>query len=66
MQNRGVCVEIKTKSLFSENLGQKAGEKSTKLSNIGFSMECFTPNFLQFFKKKRRNLTFRLTAGYSQ
>ena len=28
-------------------------------------MECFTADFLQFFKKKRQNLTFGWTAGYS-
>ena len=28
------------------NLGQKVGEKFTKLSKIGFSMECFTADFL--------------------
>ena len=36
-----------------------------KLSKIGFSMECFTADFLQFFNKKRQNLTFGWTAGYS-
>ena len=50
---------------FSYNLGQKVGDKSTKLSKIGFSMECFTADFLQFFNKKRQNLTFGWTAGYS-
>ena len=28
------------------NLGQKVGEKFTKLSKVGFSMECFTADFL--------------------
>ena len=42
----------------SYNLGQKVGDKFIKLSKIGFSMECFTADFLQFFNKKRQNLTF--------
>ena len=32
---------------------------------MDFSMECFTADFLQPFKEKRQNLTFRWTAGYS-
>ena len=50
--------------LQSWNLGQKVGDKFTKLSKIGFSMECFTDDFLQFFNKKRQNLAFGWTAGY--
>ena len=38
------------------NLGQKVGDKFTKLSQIGLSIECFTADFLQFFTKKRQNL----------
>ena len=34
------------------NRGQKIGDKFTKLSKIGFSMECFTADFLQFFYQK--------------
>ena len=44
------------------NLGQKVGDKFTKLSEISFSLECFTDDVLQFFTKKRQNLE---TAGYS-
>ena len=44
--------------LFSYNLGQKVGDKFAKLGKIDFSMECFTADFLQFFNKKRQNLTF--------
>ena len=51
--------------LFHYNLGQKFGDKLTKLSKIGFSMECFTTDFLQFFTKKRQNLALGWTAGYS-
>ena len=40
------------------NLGQNVGDKFTKLSEIGFSMECFTADFLRFFTEKRQNLTF--------
>ena len=47
------------------NLGQKVGEKLTKLSKIGFSMECFAVDILQIFTKKRQNLAFELVAGYS-
>ena len=46
------------------NLGQRVGDKFTKLSKIGFSMECFTANFLQFFTKKHQNLALAWTAGY--
>ena len=38
------------------NLGQKVGDKFTQLSKIGFSMECFTAEFLRFFTKKGQNL----------
>ena len=46
------------------NLGQRVGDKVTKLSKIGFSMECFTADFLRFFTEKRQNLAFGWTAGY--
>ena len=46
-------------------LGQKGREKFTKLSEMGFSMECFTAYFLQFLTKPRQNLTFGWTTGYS-
>ena len=48
------------------NLGQKVRDKLTKLSKIGFSMECFTADFLRFFTKTPQNLAFGWTAGYSQ
>ena len=48
----------------SDNLGQKVGDKLTKLSKIGFSMECFTADFLQLFTKKCQNLAFGWTTGY--
>ena len=48
-----------------DNLGQKVRDKLTKLSKIGFSMECFTADFLQFFYKKCQNLDFGWTAGNS-
>ena len=47
------------------NLGQRVGDKLTKLSKIHFSMECSTADFLGFFTKKRQNLVFDWTAGYS-
>ena len=46
------------------NLEQRVGDKVTKLSNIGFSMECFTADFLRFFTKKHQNLALGWTAGY--
>ena len=46
------------------NLGQKIGDKFTKSSKIGFSMECFTADFLQFFTEKGQNLAFGWMAGY--
>ena len=47
------------------DLRQKVGDKFTKLSKIGFSMECFTAIFLRFFTEKYQNVTFGWTAGYS-
>ena len=46
-------------------MDKKVGNKFTKLSKVGFSMVSFTADFLQFFAKKRQNLAFRWTAGYS-
>ena len=36
-----------------------------KLSKIGFSMECFTADFLCFFTENCQNLAFGWTTGYS-
>ena len=47
------------------NLGQKVGDKFTKLSKIGFSMDCFTADFLPLLTEKRQNMAFGLAAGYS-
>ena len=52
--------------IFNYNLGQKVGDKLTKLGKIGFSTKCFTADFLRFFNKKRQNLAFGWTTGYSQ
>ena len=49
----------------SDSLGQKIGDKLMKWSEIGFSVECFTADFLQLFTKKRQSLAFGWTAGYS-
>ena len=48
------------------NLEKKAGNKFTKLSKIGFSMERFTANFLQFSSQKSQNLALhaRLSLGH--
>ena len=47
------------------NLGQGVGDKFTKLSKIGLSMECFTADFWRFLGVKCQNLGFRWAAGYS-
>ena len=56
--------EIEESLELNYNLGQKVGDKFTKLSKIGFSMECFTADFLPFFTRKRENLALGWTAGY--
>ena len=61
MLNQGVWTELEIKIYC----GQKAVDKFRKLSMIGFSMECVTAEFLQFFKEKRENLAFGWTAAYS-
>ena len=57
--------ELSVKAEIWYNLGQKVGEKFTKLSKIVFSMECFTVAFLQFFTKKPQNLAIGWTTEYS-
>ena len=47
------------------NLGQRVGDKLTKLSKVGFPMECFTADFLRFFTEKCQNLAFGQMSGYS-
>ena len=53
---------FKQKRYQSFNLGQKFGEKFTKLSKLSFSMEFFTADFLQFLTEKRQSLAFMWTA----
>ena len=48
---------------LTNSLGQKVGDKYTKLSKIAFSMKCFSTGFLRFITEKRQN--FEWTAGYS-
>ena len=43
---------------FDYNLGQKVGEKFTKLSKTSFSMKCFAAAFLHFFLQKTSKLGF--------
>ena len=57
--------EVLVKCFSNYNLEQKVGDKLTKLSKIGFSMECSTADFLRSFTKKSQNLAFSWTAGYS-
>ena len=42
----------------SYNLGQKVGDKLTKLNKTGSSMESFTANFLQLFNQKTSKFVF--------
>ena len=37
---------------FSDNIGQKIEDKFTKLSKIGFSVECLTADFSRFSSRK--------------
>ena len=43
-----------------DNLGQRVGDKLTKLSKIGFSMECFTADFFAIFFQKKSKFGFWL------
>ena len=45
-------------------LDKKLEDKFTNLSKIGFSMECFTADFLKIFTKKHQKLAFGWTAYY--
>ena len=47
-------------SLINHNLGQKVGDKFTKLSKISFFMECFTNDFLRFFTEKTSKFGFQV------
>ena len=59
-QIKTVCLSV---CLY--NLEQSVADKFTKLSKTGYFMECFTADFLQFYTKKRQNLAYGSTAGYS-
>ena len=48
----------KWKSVSSYNLGQKVGDNFKKLNKLGFSMECFTSNFVKNFYKKLPKFCF--------
>ena len=43
------CVLCRMLKQIYNNHGQNIVDKLMKLSKIGFSMECFTADFLQFF-----------------
>ena len=64
MKSRGLD-RVRNAYVSSENLGQKGGDKFTKSSKVGFSVECFTADFLQCFTRKRQNLVFGRTTGNS-
>ena len=38
---------VRNKNVSSNNLGQNIADNYTKLSDAGFSIECFTADFLQ-------------------
>ena len=52
------------KSVLSDDLGQRIGDKFTKLSKISFSMNYVTADFLQFLTGKHQNLAFVWTGVY--
>ena len=64
---RSVALNLKRNVFyfFKHTILDKRLETFTKLSKIGFSMECFTADFLYFFAKKGQNLAFGWMAGYS-
>ena len=43
-----LCVLLEALLLYFCNFGQNIVDKSTELSNIGFSKKCFTDYILQF------------------
>ena len=47
----GYRLSYQRKSVSSNNLGKKVEDKFTNLTEIGFSMECLTVDFLQFLQK---------------
>ena len=59
------CWKIESSTSSYCNLGQKVGDKFTKLGEIGFSMVCFTADFLRLFTEKRQNLFFGWMGEYS-
>ena len=48
------------------NLGKGVTDKFTNLSKIGFSIECFTADFLPFFTKKRQKVVLGCTCHQIQ
>ena len=48
------------------NLGKGVRDKFTNLSKIGFSIECFTADFLRFFTKKRQKVALGCTCHQIQ
>lgn len=43
--------QIRKNMCFRDSLGQNIVDKLMKLSKVDFSIECFTVDFLQFFRK---------------
>ena len=65
MLNQMVGTKLETKLCFSGNLGQKVGDKLTKIEQICFSIECFTTKFFASFYWKMSKFVFWLVNGYS-
>ena len=57
--------ELEMKICFLRKYWTKRRRQIHKINKIDFFMESFTADFLQFFLKRRQNLAFGWTAGYS-
>ena len=45
---------VRNKNLFSQRIFDKGLDRKYEVRKIGFSMECFTADFFQFFPKNVR------------
>ena len=61
---KGSVPIYKWRSVSLEYLAQKVGDKFTKLSKIGLSIEYFTADFLECFTKKRSKFGFWLSTHH--
>ena len=67
IRNPRLCFNSLRRDLYRGiyNLGQVLGDTFTKLSKKGFSMDCFTADFLRLFTKNGQNLALLWAPGYS-